>query len=135
MDPGGPAASRADLVIASNRLPFTLVVADGALELEPSAGGLVTALDPVRAKAAWVGWPGLAVPADLEAAAEQAAAGEGCVPVFLSEAEQEAFYGRICNETLWPLFHYFVDRLRFASEAWARLRRRSTSASPRQSTA
>jgi trehalose 6-phosphate synthase/phosphatase len=119
VDPGGPAGSRADLVIASNRLPFTLVVADGALELEPSAGGLVTALDPVRAKAAWVGWPGVAVPAELEAAAEQTAAGEGCVPVFLSEAEQEAFYGRICNETLWPLFHYFVDRMRFAREAWA----------------
>ena len=38
------------------------------------------------------------------------------MPVFLSEAEQELFYARTCNETLWPLFHYFVDRMHFDAE-------------------
>ena len=123
MDPGGPAASRADLVIASNRLPFTLVLADGALELEPSAGGLVTALDPVRAKAA-LGRVARARRPGRSRGGGRAGGRrrEAACPVFLSEAEQEAFYGRICNETLWPLFHYFVDRMRFTSRGLGRLR-------------
>ena len=43
--------------------------------------------------------------------------------MFLTEAEQEAFYGRICNETLWPLFHYFVDRHALHARGVGRLRR------------
>jgi trehalose 6-phosphate synthase/phosphatase len=105
-------------VIVSNRLPFTLSVEEGALRLDPSAGGLVAALEGTRPQSAWVGWPGTAVPDDLQGETEQLAEREGCVPVFLTDAEQEAFYGRICNETLWPLFHYFVDRMRFTREAW-----------------
>lgn len=44
----------------------------------------------------------------------------GLVPVFLSAEEEEEFYGRVCNDTLWPLFHYFTDRLRTTPEAWRR---------------
>ena len=40
------------------------------------------------------------------------------VPIFLSADEEEDFYGRVCNDTLWPLFHYFSDRLRITPEAW-----------------
>ena len=41
-------ASACDIVIASNRLPFTLSLDDGALRGEPSSGGLVTALQGAR---------------------------------------------------------------------------------------
>ena len=34
--------------------------------------------------------------------------------------EEEDFYNRVCNDTLWPLFHYFSDRLRITPEAWER---------------
>ena len=61
------------------------------------------------------GWP---FPPDAEAEVARLAVENGCSPVLLTEAEQEAFYGRICNETLWPLFHYFVDRMHFTREAW-----------------
>lgn len=40
--------------------------------------------------------------------------------MFLSTEEEQDFYGRVCNETLWPLFHYFPDRLRITPEAWQR---------------
>src|SRR5690242_19755778 len=110
--------SACDIVIASNRLPFTLAVDDGEVRGEPSSGGLVTALQGARERTTWVGWPGSPVPPELEEEAEAFAAGAGCVPVFLSEADQELFYGRICNETLWPLFHYFVDRMHFGAAAW-----------------
>ena len=58
---------------------------------------------------------------------------EGCEPVFLTDAEQEAFYGRICNDTLWPLFHYFVDRTAVHAARRGRSTSRSTSGSPRRS--
>jgi trehalose 6-phosphate synthase/phosphatase len=109
----------AGFVVASNRIPFTLAVEDDELRAEPSSGGLVTALAGTRGSPLWVGWPGAAIPEALEREATDLAAAEGCVPVFLTESEQELYYGRICNETIWPLFHYFVDRIRFTSEAWA----------------
>ncbi len=58
------------------------------------------------------------LPPELHDNARELLAGQGLIPVFLDEAEQRAFYGRICNDTLWPLFHYFVDRLSFSEEAW-----------------
>jgi trehalose 6-phosphate synthase/phosphatase len=59
------------------------------------------------------------VPPELQQEAAQLMAQEGCEPVFLTEAEEERFYGGVCNDALWPLFHYFVDRLRFNAEAWS----------------
>ncbi|HEX4521608.1 MAG TPA: bifunctional alpha,alpha-trehalose-phosphate synthase (UDP-forming)/trehalose-phosphatase [Gaiellaceae bacterium] len=110
--------------MASNRSPFTLSVEEDeqeglGLRAEASAGGLVTALTGSHGAPLWVGWPGAAIPEELEAEATALAAAEGCVPVFVTESEQELYYGRICNETLWPLFHYFVDRIRFTTDAWA----------------
>ncbi len=113
-----PAEACSDLVIASNRLPFTLAFDGDELRLEPSSGGLVTALQGAREGAVWVGWPGMVVPPEAEDEVARLAVENGCSPVLLNEAEQEAFYGRICNETLWPLFHYFVDRMHFTREAW-----------------
>src|SRR3954468_8550563 len=109
----------ADIVIASNRLPFTLSLEGDELRGEPSSGGLVTALQGAREQTVWVGWPGAALPPDREEEATAYAAEHGCVPVYLTDAEQELFYGRICNETLWPVFHYFVDRMHFTADAWA----------------
>ena len=51
---------------------------------------------------------------------EERLAEHNLVPVFLTRDEEEDFYGRVCNETLWPLFHYFPGRLRITPEAWAR---------------
>lgn len=93
---------------------------DGRIEVEPSVGGLASALHAVRGDALWIGWPGAVVPEELQAKATRLLARENLVPVFLSEAEEEDFYGRACNDTLWPLLHYFGDRLRLTPEAWQR---------------
>ena len=85
-----------------------------------SAGGLSAALAAFRGDAAWVGWPGAVVPAALEKRVRTRLAKDHLHPVFLSAEEEEDFYGKVCNDTLWPLFHYFSDRLRITPEAWAR---------------
>ena len=115
---GGWLRDGCELIIASNRLPVTLTVSGDELALQPSSGGLVAALRGTGRSHIKVGWPGMAVPEHLEAEVATRLAAEGCEPVFLSEREQEGFYGQICNDTLWPLFHYFVEKLQFDSAAW-----------------
>ena len=106
------------LIIASNRLPVVVSVDGGKVGLEPSTGGLVAALRATSEPHLWVGWPGTVVPAELERPVADALAAESCHPVFLSADEERDFYGLMCNDALWPLFHYFVDRFRFTDEAW-----------------
>jgi trehalose 6-phosphate synthase/phosphatase len=110
----------ASLLIASNRLPVTVeVTQDGEIATSPSAGGLVSALRGLDEPHLWVGWPGGAVPEGREQDVADALRPDGLYPVFLSEAEVEGHYTRISNETIWPLLHYFVGRLRFSDDAWA----------------
>lgn len=113
-------SATADLVVVSNRLPVRLVQDEGGPRLEPSSGGLVSALSAVRGLRGWVGWPGAVVAPETQGEVARTLGAQGLHPVFLDEQETEDFYGRICNDTLWPLFHYFVDRLRITEEAWER---------------
>ena len=108
------------LVIASNRLPVTVELDDdGEARVSPSAGGLVSALRGLPEAHVWVGWPGSAVPESAESVVTALLHDEGNLPVFLTEAEAEGYYARMCNETIWPLFHYFVGGLRFTDDAWS----------------
>jgi trehalose 6-phosphate synthase/phosphatase len=106
------------LFIASNRLPSVVSLEGGKVRLESSTGGLVAALRANSEPHLWVGWPGSVVPAELEEPVVNALAAESCRPVFLTESEERDFYERMCNDALWPLFHYFVDRFRFTAAAW-----------------
>lgn len=109
-----------DVVVVSNRLPVRVAVTDEGVAVEPTAGGLVTALSGVGGVSTWIGWPGAPVPPTAVPEATARLAEHGLYPVYLDEADERDFYGRICNDTLWPLFHYFPDRLRITGEAWGR---------------
>ena len=74
----------------------------------------------MRGDATWIGWPGAVIPPALEKRVSRRLAKDNLFPVFLSSDEEEDFYGKVCNDTLWPLFHYFSERLRFTPEAWTR---------------
>src|SRR5690554_7931974 len=43
---------------------------------------------------------------------------EGCESVQLTAHEVEEFYEGFCNNTIWPLFHYFPRYVDFHSEFW-----------------
>ena len=68
----------------------------------------------------WIGWPGAVIPEALQKRVSRRLAKDRLFPVYLSADEEEDFYGRVCNDTLWPLFHYFQGRLRITPEAWQR---------------
>ncbi len=85
--------------------------------MTPSAGGLVSALDPVlRARGGtWIGWPGI----------EQRPGEEipNTLPyriasVSLSESEVNRYYQGFSNGTLWPLLHSLPVLARFERQHW-----------------
>jgi trehalose 6-phosphate synthase/phosphatase len=93
-------------------------VSDESFEVQASAGGLAAALQAVRGDAVWIGWPGAVVPEALQPKVRRRLNEDNLVPIFLTQDEEEDFYNRVCNDTLWPLLHYFGDRLRLTPEAW-----------------
>jgi len=71
----------------------------------------------------WVGWPGSAFTKDQENEIIDLAADNNAVPVFLTEEEQDEFYYGFCNETLWPLFHYFPSETKYDEASWQRYKK------------
>jgi trehalose 6-phosphate synthase/phosphatase len=111
------------LVVVSNRIPISFRRQNGRLVAEPTAGGLVTALEPVLQQhgGMWVGNAGtedvLEVKQRLEAATKNR--NFRYVPVVLTEEEQAKYYEGFSNEVLWPLFHDLQSLCHFDPEYWA----------------
>ena len=112
------------IIFISNRLPVTITRSKSRFRYNKSIGGLATGLKSYheQANSIWVGWPGL-----LE---EDTTAHEKsnirktlkktyqCLPVFLSQEDNELYYHGFCNATIWPLFHYFSDKVQYDTKTW-----------------
>jgi trehalose 6-phosphate synthase/phosphatase len=98
------------VIIVSNRLPFTVKKEAGQLKFYPSAGGPATGLSSYVADSRnkWIGWPGIAsdelTAGDRETIADELAK-RNCYPIFLNQRQVEDFYNSYSNKVLWPLFH------------------------------
>lgn len=112
--------AQAPIVVASNRLPFTLHRgANGELSSHPSAGGLVAALEPVlqRRGGTWVGWPGLEISPDEEIPGPERP--YRVEPVRLSSEDADLHYHGFSNTSIWPLFHSMPQRAVFEPDDFA----------------
>jgi len=117
-------------LIASNRLPVTVVKRGKKWSMQPSAGGLATGVSAYlnsmegEADYTWVGWPGRVIPNEkrdwLEASLKDQFHAH---PVYLSQNEVEKVYLGFCNKTLWPLFHYFTTYASYDEESWSQYKR------------
>lgn len=109
------------LIVASNRLPISLEVSARGVRWRPSSGGLTSALAGVRTDGefVWVGWPGCPVPPARREEVTRLLAEQELAPVFLSGEQEAHYYHGVANQVLWPLFHYFTDRVAFSSESWS----------------
>ena len=115
------------LLIVSNRLPITMNRRDGALTLEPSAGGLATGLGSVyrTRDSLWIGWPGVARERvgkrreEMEARLTE----DRFHPVWLSQHDVENHYYGFCNKTIWPLFHYLSLYTVYSKNYWEAYKR------------
>lgn len=113
--------SKGRLVIVANRLPVNIERTGEGLNVQPSSGGLVSALLPIfkRNGGVWVGWPGIDHEPGVESILRTEYAPDYCLePVFLTDAEKTFFYDGCCNEILWPLFHDLPSRCNFDPLYW-----------------
>ena len=111
------------LVIVSNRLPVVLTEdSAGKWQVQPSTGGLVSALTPVLTARGglWIGWPGTLGNPKLEEPLARAGKdlGYALKPVMLTEREYDQYYMGFSNEVLWPLFHDLQSRCNFDPNYW-----------------
>ncbi len=116
------------LLVVSNRLPVSVEKRRGKLRLEPSTGGLVRALGTFQKahSGLWIGWAGIEQERIKEEEKEEIEASllkENCHPIFLTERDIEEFYRGFCNETIWPLFHYFSQYTVYSEDFWQAYKR------------
>ena len=106
------------VLVIANRLPVTLSRSSGKLERRASAGGLVSALDPLlrRRGGTWVGWSGIRLREGERL--DRPDDPYRMVPVDLSPTEVKRYYHGFSNTTLWPLFHSLPDRAQFDRRCW-----------------
>ena len=111
------------LVVIANRLPFSLTKTNAEFHFRPSAGGLAVGLSslPESYERLWIGWPGIAnerLSGEDKEHIREKLAEEHCMPVFLSRKQIKHYYQGFCNETVWPLFHYFPTRTIWEDRFW-----------------
>jgi trehalose 6-phosphate synthase/phosphatase len=121
------------VIIASNRLPFTVSMAEDGPKFSSSSGGLTTGLSSYleglgpnteNPDFVWFGWPGTAIAAEHQQSVKDYAAKHfKASPVFLEEESVERFYDGFCNKTIWPLFHYFPTLACYEEKHWEEYKR------------
>ncbi|MCA1296558.1 bifunctional alpha,alpha-trehalose-phosphate synthase (UDP-forming)/trehalose-phosphatase [Paenibacillus sp. alder61] len=117
------------IIFVSNRLPVTVKKQETGLIYNESIGGLATGLKSYHQQGGslWAGWPGIASDAlaveDRQTIGKELRKKYQCLPVFLSEREIDQYYHGFCNETIWPLFHYFTGHTQYSQETWEAYKR------------
>jgi len=111
------------LIVVANRLPFSITKRADEFHFRPSPGGLATGLSslPETFERLWIGWPGIAsnrlTCKDKDKITDKLAT-EKSIPIFLSQKQIDDYYSGFCNETIWPLFHYFPLRTIYENRFW-----------------
>ena len=110
------------VLIVANRLPVTVRVTDGGVEVQKSSGGLATGLlrPHEQSGGLWIGWSGATeelTPAQ-QAELDQQLGAMRLVGVPLTSDQVTRYYEGFSNGVLWPLFHYLVDQLPLHVRDW-----------------
>lgn len=108
------------IVIVAYRLPFRMVKKKTGPGLIQNSGGLVSAIlslsqklkprDHNSEKLVWVGM------GDKQMELSEKDKDLSLYPVKIPEAVNEKYYSGFCNNTIWPLFHYFPSRTIYNEE-------------------
>ncbi len=109
------------LFLVSNRLPITMQQKDGEVQVQLSAGGLATGLAGLHRESggSWIGWPGMTTADGILSAKVQAALkSQNLVGVGLSPEQHQGYYQNLSNQCIWPLFHYFKERMHYSVTDW-----------------
>ncbi|MCM3781417.1 bifunctional alpha,alpha-trehalose-phosphate synthase (UDP-forming)/trehalose-phosphatase [Neobacillus mesonae] len=117
------------LIFVSNRLPVTVKKNESELVYNKSIGGLATGLKSYheQGNSVWAGWPGIAEDklseVEKQSMNTELQSNYNCLPILLSETDIEEYYHGFCNETVWPLFHYFTSHTEYSIDTWEAYKR------------
>lgn len=102
------------IIIAAYRLPFKIVRKNNKSLAIQNAGGLVSAIlslagkmndeDDQGSKILWAGT------GEFDTSELSGSIDFELIPVSIPRKTNEKYYGGFCNDTIWPLFHYFPFR-------------------------
>jgi trehalose 6-phosphate synthase/phosphatase len=108
------------LIIIANRLPVRFEKTSNGFRCHNSEGGLATGLASLTSEfdKEWVGWPGIYAKNETEQQEIADQMDDSYHAVFLTKKEIDGYYKGFSNETLWPLFHYFMNYTHFHNENW-----------------
>ncbi len=110
------------LLIVANRLPVTVQVRNGEVEVERSTGGLATGLlrPHEQSGGLWIGWHGASqeLTPEQQAVLDKQLAELRLVAVPLSTDQVTRYYEGYSNGVLWPLFHYLLDQIPLQVSDW-----------------
>ncbi len=120
---------RQRLIIVSNRLPFQFTEKKGKITIQPSSGGLVSSIqsyirhlnqDNEGITPVWIGDPGVTEKKFTDFYGKRSIQQDEFIlhPVFLTDIVREKFYNGFCNDTIWPLFHYFPSYAKFTDDTF-----------------
>lgn len=109
-----------NLLLIANRLPIRFEEGPEGLKMLESEGGLATGLASLSSSfnKKWVGWPGIYAKNDAHEKVIRERMDAAYHPVFLSKEEINLYYQGFSNETIWPLFHYFMKATQYKNEYW-----------------
>lgn len=100
------------LVVVTSRCPISHERTAGRESVRKNIGGVATALHQAlkHQGGSWICWGDGNADRDYPVEDYE---GYRIVRVFLDRTEKRGFYDEYSNGTLWPLFHYFRERIRY----------------------
>lgn len=112
------------LIIVSNKLPFEITRQDEYPGLTEKTGGISGSLNAFYnyLKCSWVGWTGnenIILNDEQKNDIYGRYVKENCHPVELTGDEICNYHYGFCNQTIWPLFHYFTEYSEFNPDYWS----------------
>ncbi len=113
------------LFIISNRLPVTITGEGNQVKINPSSGGLVTAINSYITKGRhdyseifWAGVPGCSQDTWQNASRQINCVAYNYLPVTVDKESYEKYYNGFSNCSLWPLFHYFPSFAEYDADSF-----------------
>ncbi|MBU7032724.1 MAG: bifunctional alpha,alpha-trehalose-phosphate synthase (UDP-forming)/trehalose-phosphatase [Theionarchaea archaeon] len=112
------------MLIVSNRLPVAIKKKEDGMTIQSTVGGLATGLQSFYQSydSIWIGWCGIS--SDNLTSTERTYIQETLMgdfrnhSVFLSSEDIASYYLGFCNNTIWPLFHYFTNYAVYDEAEW-----------------
>lgn len=106
-----------NLVVVTSRCPISHDRSSGKDVVRKNIGGVATALHQAMRSngGVWICWGDGNADQDFPVEDYE---GYRIIRIFLNKSEKHGFYDEYSNGTLWPLFHYFRERIKFTEGAY-----------------